>query len=373
MLKRKNTMKARLLWACCVLGLVACGGDPSAKEQGEGGRNQGGSGGSISIGGGSGGGGATNPISDACVTDTAEARLTPLDIALAVDTSYSMDFEAKWQSVSGALLTFASAPRYKNLGVALEFFPELAQCSVGEYAVPAVPMTELPGAEAPLRSAVAGQRMAGGTPLVQVLSGMGGYVKTHASQHVDRRAVLVLATDGIPDDTCSGQSFTPPNSLANAATMARQLAEGTPGIPVFVIGVGSELAALDQIAQAGGTERAILVEVGSDTNRKFLDALDGIRKRSLACEYTISAPSAGEINFAAVNVRFTEAGREPETFVYVPNAAACGDEARGSWHYDNAAAPTKIVLCPNTCSRVSSATEGRIDTVFGCKRNDIVE
>ena len=367
-------MKRPLRSLCCVLGLVACSSDPSSEDQGSGGRNQGGSGGTLNIPiGGSGGGGATNPISDACVTDTAQARLTPLDIALAVDTSYSMDFAAKWQSVSGALLTFASAPRYKNLGVAVEFFPELAQCSVGEYAVPAVPMTELPAAEAPLRTAVTAQRMAGGTPLVQVLGGLGSYVKTHASQHVDRRAVLVLATDGIPDDTCAADSFTPPNSLPNAAAMARLLAEGTPSIPVFVIGVGSELAALDQIAQAGGTQRAILVEVGSDTNRKFLDALDGIRRRSLACEYAIPTPSAGEINFATVNVRFTEAGREPETFFYVASAAACGEETRGSWHYDDAARPTKIVLCPKTCSRVSSATDGRIDTVFGCKRNEIVE
>jgi hypothetical protein len=367
-------MTRRLRSLCCILGFVACGGDPSSENQGSGGRNQGGSGGTIGVPiGGSGGGGATNPISEACVTDTAEARLTPLDIALAVDTSYSMDFDAKWQSVSGALLTFASAPRYKNLGVALEFFPELAQCSVSDYTVPAVPMTELPAAEAPLRSAVTAQRMAGGTPLVQVLSGMGSYVKTHASQHVDRRAVLVLATDGIPDDTCAGQSFTPPNSLTNAAAMARQLAEGTPPIPVFVIGVGSELAALDQIAVAGGTQRAILVEVGSDTNRKFLNALDGIRRRSLGCEYAIPAPSTGEIDFAAVNVRFSQAGSEAETFFYVANAAACGAEARGSWHYDDAARPTKIVLCPSTCSRVSSATDGRVDTVFGCKRNEIVE
>ncbi|HMJ15885.1 MAG TPA: hypothetical protein VK524_30925, partial [Polyangiaceae bacterium] len=232
---------------------------------------------------------------------------------------------------------------------------------------------ELPAAEAPLRSAIDGQRMAGGTPLVQVLSGLGSYVKTYATQHSERRAVLVLATDGIPDDTCTGPSFNPPNSLANAAALAKLLAEGVPSILVFVIGVGGELSSLDQIAQAGGTQRAILVEVGSDTNRKFLDALDGIRRRSLACEYAIPTPSTGEINYNAVNVRFTQAGREPETFFYVADAAACANETRSAWHYDNAAAPTKIVLCPETCSRVSSATDARIDTVFGCKRNDVVE
>jgi hypothetical protein len=142
---------------------------------------------------------------------------------------------------------------------------------------------------------------------------------------------------------------------------------------VFVIGVGDELAALDQIAQAGGTERALLVAVASDTNKRFLEALDGIRRRSLACEYTIPTPSSGTIDFKAVNVRFTEAGGQPETFIYVASAAACGAEARPSWYYDDAEAPKKVVLCPSTCSRVSSSTDGKIDTVFGCKRNDVIE
>jgi hypothetical protein len=170
-----------------------------------------------------------------------------------------------------------------------------------------------------------------------------------------------------------GSSFKPPNSLANAAAVAKQLAEGTPPVPVFVIGVGSELSALDSIAEAGGSKKAILVTVGNDTTRQFLDALASIRQTSLACEYPIQSPQSDTIDYSAVNVRFTEVGHEPETFYYVSSAAACGAETKSSWHYDNAAAPTKVVLCPETCSRVSAATDARIDTVFGCKRNDAVD
>lgn len=363
-----------LCWfaVCSCLALAACGSDSKANDGagGNAGSGQGGSAGSLVL---PDGGPFTNPVDAACVTGSAEARLTPLDIALAVDTSYSMDFDFKWQGVSGALLTFASAPGFKNLGVALQFFPLVAQCDLAGYGEPAVPMAELPGAEPLIRGAVEAQRMAGGTPLVQVLGGMGAYVQNWAKNHADRRSVLVLATDGIPDATCAGSSFKPPNSLANAASVAKQLAEGKPPVPVFVIGVGSELSALDSIAEAGGSKKAILVAVGNDTTRQFLDALASIRQSSLACEYAIQNPASGSIDYSAVNVRFTEAGREPETFYYVPSSEACGAGTKASWHYDNAQAPTKVVLCPETCSRVSAATDARIDTVFGCKRNDAIE
>jgi hypothetical protein len=173
-------MRVFAIYSCLVL--AACGSDSkddgapgSGGSAGKAGSGQGGSGGGLVL---PDGGAGSSPISAACVTGSAEARLTPLDIGLAVDTSYSMDFDFKWQGVSGALVTFASAPRFKNLGVAVQFFPLLAQCDLAGYGQPAVPMSELPGAEPLIRTAVETQRMAGGTPLVQILSGMGSYVQT---------------------------------------------------------------------------------------------------------------------------------------------------------------------------------------------------
>src|SRR4051812_42974674 len=66
------------------------------------------SGGSLSfnLGGGTGTGTSGDGHAgdgETCATSSAEVELTPLDMALAVDTSYSMDFEDKWAHVRGAL------------------------------------------------------------------------------------------------------------------------------------------------------------------------------------------------------------------------------------------------------------------------------
>ena len=392
-------MRERSFAGCVLLALVACGSHPdvSSKDNGvlgnDGGAGSGAvtaSGGSASnqgsgglvLGGGttgnSGGsvegpsGGVTSVVNVACATDNGEARRTPLDIALLVDTSYSMDFDFKWQQVSGALLTFASAPRFNDIGVALQFFPARAQCSISAYGHPVVPLGELPAAEPQLRQAVQNQRMFGGTPLVQVLQGMGSYIRDWAGAHTDHKAVMVLATDGIPDDICTSSNFSPPNGLDAAASIAKGLADDD-RVPVFVIGVGKELGALDAIAASGGTDQAILVDVGGDVQRQFLEALDGIRRRAVACDFEIPEPKSGQIDYAAVNVEFTRTGKMPELFYYVASADKCDTAATAAWYYDDPQQPTKVVLCPETCGRVTNTDGSRIDVVFGCKRAEVIK
>jgi hypothetical protein len=119
---------------------------------------------------------------------------------------------------------------------------------------------------------------------------MGEYMAKWAEAHDDHRVVLVVATDGIPDATCAGSS--PPNSLDQAVVAAGKLAQGklydgAPKLPVFVIGVGSELDALNQIAAAGGSDNATLISTGADVDKQFIAALDAIRRQSLACDYPI--------------------------------------------------------------------------------------
>src|SRR5436305_5452559 len=67
---------------------------------------------------------------ETCATSSAEVALTPLDMALGVDTSYSMDFDDKWLQVRDALRLFVQNPNYANMGVSLQFFPVRQQCKV---------------------------------------------------------------------------------------------------------------------------------------------------------------------------------------------------------------------------------------------------
>jgi Mg-chelatase subunit ChlD len=314
-------------------------------------------------------GGATPPDTT-CAASTTEAKPTPLDLALLVDTSYSMDFDLRWQYVKGALSAFVSSPAEDSLGLSLQFFPERDQCDVDAYAAPVLPMAAVVDSRTDIVKTLESRRMSGGTPLVQALQGIGRYAAGWAEQHPDHRTVIVVATDGVPDDTCAASSLNPPNDLPNAAATAKALATGTPPLPVFVIGVGEELDALGSIAQAGGTGDAVLIKDGASAQKQFLDALRDIRKQSLGCDYVVPKGGATPIDYDTVNVDFTAAGRR-ESFYYVSKPADCTLKPDSTWYYDDPNDPTKIVLCPDTCSAVTSAPTARIDIAYGCKRRTL--
>jgi len=376
---------ARVGGLLSALGLVvACGSpsvasnDPGPTAGGVGGASgaataNGGTGNEIDVAPGDGGtNGEADPDMQTCASNAQEVALVPLDMGLAVDTSFSMDFNAKWSQVHDALNVFAKNPNYVNMGVALQFFPLRQVCNVDLYGQPIVPMQVLPGVQPAFSSAVDAQRMSGGTPLVQVMQGMIDYMRVWAMDHLDRKPVLVLATDGIPDDTCTASNIDPENSLDNALALAKDAYQGTPSIPVFVIGVGEELTALNAIAEAGGTESAAVIATTGNVTQKFLEALDGIRRSALSCSYDIPAPKRGEIDYDAVNVTFREGAGKPDTFYYVETADDCELSPEHAWYYDNPKKPQQVVLCPKTCQRVSAASDGKMDVAFGCKRNDVL-
>lgn len=305
-----------------------------------------------------------------CATDSRKAEVVPVDLMVGLDTSFSMDFDKKWISVQAALKSFVKNQSLAGLGLGLQYFPLRKQCSVGDYSQPAVPITVLPNAAQPVEQSLDGQQMFGGTPMVPMLQGLNQYMKTFAAQNPNRKPVIVLATDGIPDDTCQGGlNGSTPNTIENAVAAAKASYEGTPSVSVFVIGVGGELTALNAIGQAGGTGNAILVDTTQDVEKAFLDALTTIRKTAIPCDYAIPAlnapPDPSKININYV----TNAG--PQVFLYVGTAADCAKAEENGWYFDNDAAPTKIILCPKTCERVKSSDEGKVEVVFGCERQGI--
>ena len=391
--KREQGMRSVAVLLGALAALSACGsGAPSVTNPpddsfgslaGNGGTSgtanaSGGSGNDIAVDTGDGGSGDstgdgdTDPNMTTCAANAQQVALIPLDMGLGVDTSYSMDFDDKWPQVRDALNVFAKNPNYKNMGVALQFFPVRQQCNVDQYGAPIVPMQVLPGVQPAFSSAIEAQRMFGGTPLVQVMEGMIAYMRGWAKTHKDRKPVLVLATDGIPDDTCSASNIDPSNSLENALVLAKDSFEGTPSIPVFVIGVGEELTALNSIAEAGGTQSASVIATTGNVTEAFLAALDGIRRSALSCNYDIPPPKSGELDYGAVNVTFKQGSSKPSTFFYVKTAADCELQPEQGWYYDDPKKPTQVVLCPQTCERVSAASEAQMDIAFGCKRNDVV-
>jgi hypothetical protein len=294
---------------------IACGSDSGGDPNPSSSTSSGSSG--ISSSSGFGGDDAgDNQDGSACATTQKKAEKIPVDMVIGLDTSFSMDFDSKWQNVRSALKAFVSNPAYADLGIGLQFFPIRKQCSVADYEIPAVGLTLQPEAAGPIGAALDAQQMAGGTPMVPLLDGLTRYLAANAKP--GRKPVLVLATDGVPDDTClSSQDGALPNTLDNAVAVADKAFKGSPSIATFVIGVGGELAALNVIAAAGGTGAATLVDTGGNAQQAMLAALDNIRRQAIPCDYDI--PTGG-IDVKSTNVTYTTGGNTKQ-LVYVRNEA----------------------------------------------------
>ncbi len=350
-----------------------------------------------------GGNGSTGTgVGGGCAGDSIKAEKIPLDMYIMLDQSGSMSDPVsgggdKWGATTSAITAFVNQPQLVGLGVGIQYFglpaggmqcpstcnadPDCGacgpcfvfpgipgiclgasggdSCNASDYANPEVPIAELPGVASAITASMANHSPTTSTPTSAALQGAVDYAKSWASSHPDHVVIAVLATDGDPTE-CD-------TNLANINAIAAAGVNGTPKILTFVIGVGPSLNALNGIAAAGGTGQAYIVDTNGNATQQFIDALNDIQGQVLGCNYTIPLPEAGTPDYATVNVQYTPGGGgEPQTFPKVSGLADCppGGDA---WYYDNNAAPTQIVLCPDTCTKVSADTMGEVKIVLGCE------
>jgi hypothetical protein len=295
-----------------------------------------------------------------CATSTTAAVPKPVHLVFAYDQSGSMGGSGKWEAAGAAMKGFFTSPATKGLNASLTFFPKYEavalMCSASEYAAPDVAMTALPSATfGSAIDATAPKPGKGGTPTVAALTGTMGYAQSLlATTAKDETVALVMVTDGIPE-ICSDKGDVGPASLVAAANAST--------IPTYVVGVGNNLANLDQIAAAGGTTKAFMVPVGNpaQTQAELTTAIDAIRTSTLSCDYAIpKAPAGQSFDAKRVNVQFAPPGLAASAISY-DQACASGT----GWRYDNAANPTRILACDGTCGTIK-ASGGKVDIVFGC-------
>ena len=290
----------------------------------------------------------------------------------------------KWDLMNEALVAFLSDPQNSQINAGIGYFPVgvtptcvagdpgclcipfinlcLANfggsCEVSDYAAPAVPLL-LPPQPTRLVDDLAVRGFAGGTPTRPALEGTYRYLDSWAAANPGRKLVAVLATDGEPTGCGS-------NSPQSVAELARVALSGPNRIQTFVIGVGRSLAALNQVAAAGGTTQAFLTDTQSDLQGDFASALSAIRSRAGACAFAIpERTDQGPVDPGFVNVRVTPQGAADASLVAKTfDGAASGCGPQGGWFYDDPGAPTRIQLCNTTCEAASNA---RIAVEFGCE------
>jgi hypothetical protein len=288
-----------------------------------------------------------------CVASGVETKLTPVELAFIFDRSGSMGEDQKWDSVTAALREFFADANSTGLSASLQYFPlDADECSVSDYQTPEVAMRALPDPVA-FDASMARHDPAGGTPTLPALRGAIEYASARAAQNPSDKVLVVLVTDGEPNDCSSDVGNV---SAAASNGLAR-------GVPSYVIGVGGSLSNLDAIAQGGGTQKAILVSTGNPGQAKdeLQKALQAIRGQAM-CELAIPDPGAGKaLDFDTVNVAFTPRGAPKETLSYDKDCAG-----GAGWHYDDPSKPTKIRLCATSCAAIQNASGGKVEVSVGC-------
>jgi hypothetical protein len=352
---------------------AAGGPGGSGPAGGVGGVSVGGVGGVINPGSGGNGGNGGNGF-DECGFQRIEAKKTPLDMFIMLDKSGSMVlFGDRWGPVTSALRAFVQSPEMAGVGVGLGYFgfhpggppadlTAPGSCNANDYARPDVPIDVLPNVQQPIVDSLGRNQPGGGTPTHPALQGAMQYATTWAVAHPDHKTIVVLATDGEPQG-CTGNDLNTVSQVAQAGAMAN------PQINTYVIGVGN-VQGLNQIAQAGGTQRAFVVS-DANANQQFLEAMKVIRGQALGCEFQIPPSQGGKpTDFTKVNILHTpttgpDMGKEIVIF-HVNGVSDCRPDS-GGWYYDRdpQGNPTGIRACPASCDALVNGG-GRIDIAVGC-------
>jgi len=307
----------------------------------------------------------------ACFTQSRLVGEIPIDLYFMVDKSTSMNITVsgstttRWAAVSAAMKTFVNSPISAGLGAGMAFFPRADAvgsplCGAADYAFPVVPIGTLPTVVPAMLAGIASQKLGTGTPTLPALQGAHIYARNRQTAQLGRVGAVVLVTDGEPR-----QCGSTPASTAAAATQA---AGGSPSIKTYVLGVGPRLTDLHDIAEAGGTGRAYLVESGGEAELTL--ALDNIRTSALNCGYLIPEKGRKEAGTNPARVE-TRTGRDGAP-LRVPQVASAEDCRDGpGWFYDKPpladdSPPTRVTLCAASCEPLVKASGSHLDVTIGC-------
>ena len=345
----------------------------------------------------------------ACGTGSAEATLTPVSMFVMFDRSGSMltdTVPTRWANAADALTKFFQDPGAADLAVALRFFPHdqpaagctnnaMTGCLSAACAVPLVPlmadpMVALPKLtadpaptdthEAALVASIAasmpmmggGMNMSGGTPTSAALEGAHQWAAAYQTAHPrpEQQTVVVFVTDGQPNG-CD-------EDTGNISQIATDALAAATNVRTFVVGLtddAQDLAFLEGLAVAGGTQNAFIVLDGATAAMDLATALKAIQGSALTCDFAYPMVADGGMSDPAkINVNFTPSapGSAAVPFFRVADEAACATSTQPSWYYDNPTAPTRIFLCPTACTTVTSDMGGagssnpKINIEIGC-------
>ncbi|HVJ20672.1 MAG TPA: vWA domain-containing protein [Polyangiaceae bacterium] len=324
-----------------------------------------------------------------CTGQAYEGENLPLDIYIMFDQSGSMNVclngdpngsncpgERRMDAVREATDLFMADEESTGIGVGISYFGKQpisqASCDVADYEAADVEIGVLPDHADAIMGSLNDVEPTGETPTGAAIRGACSYAQNWKGENPGHEVVILLLTDGIPEapvsccdpatsDTCMPVDPECCPTLPDAVDAATECLDGDPGIRTYVLGVGPALGNLKDIAEAGGTKDAYLVE-GGEVVDEVLDALRAIRGDAIPCTMPLPTPPDGTVlNLQQVNITYASPACEPTYFYNTSGADTCED---GGWYYDDND-PPQIQLCPASCEKVS-APGGKLVYTIGC-------
>jgi hypothetical protein len=311
----------------------------------------------------------------ACAVATSAGERVPPNILLLFDHSGSMSTteggQTRWASATGAINDLLpKLPTDIRLG--LKFFEAIQgdTCASATYSKPDVAIGPIASTSKSIqcwigKATCPGITAASPSGLTPMMYGEQGAVTYMKGLALDGNKVIILITDGTPEDSCSPTSTV---SGVVAAANAGKIANVT----TYVIGVpGGDIAALSQVASAGGGKRtptcvanttdatkACHYQIGSgNVQADLLKALDDITGKSLTCVFKVPAASGDAgVDPTQVNVNLTVGGM---------SSTLNKDTAHMSgWDYTDGG--TTITLYGAPCTTVLTDGTSKVDILLGC-------
>jgi len=313
--------------------------------------------------------------------------LPTLNLVFVLDRSDTMSgarqgfgLDEVWSPITDGVLGFLADPVLSQVWASLVWFPvdgdQDVACDATQYERPVVPLSPLSAAGSePFAEALASITPQGGSPTVPAFQAAAEFATMIALQSPYDRTALVLITGGEPgyvtDDTGEVQLGCENNDFDQLADVARLAFETQPPVRTYVVGIGGPIEGLDQVAEAGGTTTATLVEVGDpettrDACRNALhqihETLGQMRLESGTCELIIPG-NPDTVSTAQMRVVVVD----PSGMRLLRRVPGCTMDA--GWDFVSSSVledPSSIELCPATCEAVRSDPTFQLDIGSGC-------
>lgn len=312
---------------------------------------------------GSGGVSQDSACAETSVKGTLE--VAPADIVFVVDTSGSMDQEAQW--------TQQQMPNLVNSITSSGIDTHLVLIASSSMCVPA-----------PLGSGACGGADSKPPNYLHVVQGVGSndalnkIISTYSQWQSMLRPNSVKSFVVVSDDDAtdgpydSAGSFTAAVNALNPSLIAPNswkfhgiVASGGPlsppcgPFPPLSAAEGKVYKAL--ISQTGGVFGDLCQQNFGPVFNQLATSV--VNSAPLACEIPMPTTDAGIVDPNQVELEITLPPNPAQLLNNVGSAGGCGS---GGWYYDNPTTPTKLVLCPETCSVANTVSNPQVNVLLGC-------